>query len=163
MYKHIMVPLDGSEVAECVIPQLEMVAKSCQPAPKVTLVRVVTPLKLYSGFEYGGMVEYISPEQIQRLEDDSSKAAQTYLTKQIQLLKNDGITAEAKVVFGLASESLTDYAEKNGVDLIVIASHGRSGITEWFWGSVAERVLKTSKIPILMVRPNGCVVDKTKM
>jgi nucleotide-binding universal stress UspA family protein len=47
--------------------------------------------------------------------------------------------------------------------LIVIATHGRSGITEWFWGSVAERVLKTSKIPILMVRPNGCVVDKTKM
>jgi len=37
------------------------------------------------------------------------------------------------VVFGLASESLTDYAEKNGVDLIVIATHGRSGITEWFW------------------------------
>jgi nucleotide-binding universal stress UspA family protein len=106
--------------------------------------------------------EYISPEQIQRLEDDSSKAAQVYLTKQVQLLKNDGIAAEAVVVFGLASESLTDYAEKNGVDLIVIATHGRSGITEWFWGSVAERVLKTSKIPILMVRPNGCVVDKTK-
>ncbi len=163
MYKHIMVPLDGSELAECVFSQLETVVKSCQIAPKVTLVRVVTPLKLYGGFEFGGVPEYISPEQIQRLEDDSAKAAQVYLTKQVQLLKNDGITAEAKVVFGLASESLTDYAEKNGVDLIVIATHGRSGITEWFWGSVAERVLKTSKIPILMVRPNGCVVDKTKM
>ena len=76
MYKHIMVPLDGSELAECVIAQLEMVAKSCQPAPKITLIRVVTPLRLYGGFEYGGVVEYISPEQIQRLEDDSKKNAQ---------------------------------------------------------------------------------------
>ena len=163
MYKHIMVPLDGSELAECVLPQVKMIAKQCEAPPLLTLIRVITPLKLYGGFEFGGVPEYISPEQIQRLEDDSSKAAQVYLTKQVQLLKNDGITAEAKVVFGLASESLTDYAEKNGVDLIVIATHGRSGITEWFWGSVAERVLKTSKIPILMVRPNGCVVDKTKM
>jgi nucleotide-binding universal stress UspA family protein len=160
MYKHIMVPLDGSEVAECVIPQLEMVAKSCQPAPKVTLVRVVTPLKLYSGFEYGGMVEYISPEQIQRLEDDIKKNAQDYLVKHVSRLKKDGITAEAQVTFGMASQTLTKYAEDNGVDLIIIATHGRSGINEWFWGSVAERVLKTSKIPVLMVRPDGCGLKK---
>ena len=160
MYKHIMVPLDGSEVAECVIPQLEMVAKSCQPEPKVTLVRVVTPLKLYSGFEYGGMVEYISPEQIQRLEDDSKKNAQDYLAKQVSRLKEHGLTATAEVVFGMASESLTQFAGQNGVDLIVIATHGRSGINEWFWGSVAERVLKTSKIPVLMVRPDGSGLKK---
>ena len=160
MYKHIMVPLDGSEVAECVIPQLEMVAKSCQPAPKVTLVRVVTPLKLYSGFEYCGMVEYISPEQIQRLEDDSAKNAKDYLVKQVNRLKKDGIMAEAQVTFGMASQTLTKYAEDNGVDLIIIATHGRSGINEWFWGSVAERVLKTSKIPVLMVRPDGSGLKK---
>ena len=160
MYKHIMVPLDGSEVAECVIPQLEMVAKSCQPEPKVTLVRVVTPLKLYSGFEYGGMVEYISPEQIQRLEDDNAKNAKDYLVKQVNRLKIDGIVAEAQVTFGMASQTLTKYAEDNGVDLIIIATHGRSGINEWFWGSVAERVLKTSRVPVLMVRPNGCGLKK---
>ena len=149
MYKHIMVPLDGSELAECVFSQLETVVKSCQIAPKVTLVRVVTPLKLYGGLDFGGAVEYISPEQIQRLEDDNKKAAQDYLAKQVSRLKVQGINAEAEVTFGLASETLTKYAEKNGVD-------GRSGINEWFWGSVAERVLKTSKIPVLMVRPNGC-------
>ena len=156
MYKHIMVPLDGSELAECVFSQLETVVKSCQIAPKVTLVRVVTPLKLYGGLDFGGAVEYISPEQIQRLEDDNKKAAQDYLAKQVSRLKVQGINAEAEVTFGLASETLTKYAEKNGVDLIIIATHGRSGINDWFWGSVAERVLKTSKIPVLMVRPNGC-------
>ena len=160
MYKHIMVPLDGSEVAECVIPQLEMIAKSCQITPKITLVRVVTPLKLYGGFDFGGVTEYISPEQIQRLEDDSAKNAKDYLVKQVNRLKKDGITAEAQVTFGMASQTLTKYAEDNGVDLIVIATHGRSGINEWFWGSVAERVLKTSKIPVLMVRPDGCGLKK---
>jgi nucleotide-binding universal stress UspA family protein len=160
MYKHIMVPLDGSELAECVFSHIETITKSCQPAPKITLIRVVTPLKLYGGFDFGGVPEYISPEQIQRLEDDSKKSAQDYLAKQVSRLKAMGIQAEAVVTFGMASQSLTQYAEKNGIDLIIIATHGRSGITEWFWGSVAERVLKTSKIPILMVRPNGCGLKK---
>jgi nucleotide-binding universal stress UspA family protein len=137
-----------------------MIAKSNQPMPKVTLIRVVTPLKLYGGFEYGGVTEYISPEQIQRLEDDSKKNAEEYLGRQVNLLKAKGIPAEAAVTFGIASSALTNYAEKNGVDLIVIATHGRSGLNEWFWGSVAERVLKTSKIPVLMVRPNGCEIKK---
>ncbi len=160
MYKHIMVPLDGSEVAECVLPQIEMIAKSCQPSPKITLVRVVTPLKLYSAFDFGGVAEYISPEQIQRLEDDSKKNAQDYLARQVSRLKDRGLTAEADVTFGMASQTLTKYAGEHGVDLIVIATHGRSGINEWFWGSVAERVLKTSKIPVLMVRPDGCGMGK---
>jgi nucleotide-binding universal stress UspA family protein len=160
MYKHILVPLDGSELAECVLAQVEMIAKSYQPAPKITLIRVVTPLRLYGGFEYGGVVEYISPEQIQRLEDDSKKNAEDYLAKQVSRLKDDGINAEAVVTFGMASQSLTQYAENNGIDLIIIATHGRSGVSEWFWGSVAERVLKTSKIPVLMVRPNGCGIKK---
>ncbi len=160
MYKHIMVPLDGSELAECVLPHLEMIARDCQGSPEITLIRVVTPLKLYGGFEFGGVPEYISPEQIQKLEDNARNSAQLYLAGQVKRLQADGIDAEAKVVFGLASESLTDFAEKNGVDLIVIATHGRSGIREWFWGSVAERVLKTSKIPILMVRPDGCSIKK---
>ena len=88
------------------------------------------------------------------------KNAQDYLAKQVSRLKAMGIQAEAVVTFGMASQSLTQYAEKNGIDLIIIATHGRSGITEWFWGSVAERVLKTSKIPVLMVRPNSCGLKK---
>jgi nucleotide-binding universal stress UspA family protein len=152
--------LDGSELAECVLSHVETITKSCQPSPKITLIRVVTPLKLYGGFDFGGVPEYISPEQIQQLEDDSKKNAQDYLAKQVSRLKAMAIQAEVVVTFGMASQSLTQYAEKNGIDLIIIATHGRSGITEWFWGSVAERVLKTSKIPVLMVRPNSCGLKK---
>jgi len=51
MYKHIMVPLDGSELAECVLPQVKMITKQCEAPPLLTLIRVITPLKLYGGFE----------------------------------------------------------------------------------------------------------------
>ena len=53
----------------------------------------------------------------------------------------------------LVGDSLTEFAEKNNVDLIIIATHGRSGIKRLVLGSVADRILRTSKIPILMVQP----------
>ena len=52
---------------------------------------------------------------------------------------------------------LADYATKNQVDLIVIATHGRSGVSKWVWGSVADRTLRSACIPVLMVRAPGCV------
>jgi nucleotide-binding universal stress UspA family protein len=155
MYQHIMVPLDGSELAECVLSHVEMLAKGYN-IPKITLIRVVTPLKLYSGLDYGGFEASLSGNQIQQLEDENIKIATEYLAKQVSRLTAQGINTEAKVVFGLVSVELTEFAEKNKVDLIIIATHGRSGITRWVWGSVADKILKTSKVPVLMVRPDSC-------
>jgi len=67
------------------------------------------------------------------------------------------------VVFGLASESFNRLCREKRRRPDRHRHHGRSGITEWFWGSVAERVLKTSQNPDFDGPPNGCVVDKTKM
>ena len=158
MYQHIMVPMDGSELAECVLPQVEMLAKHYN-IPRITLIRVVTPLKIYSGLDYGGFEASLSGSQIQRLEDDSINLAKQYLDKQVKRLQAQGINAEAKVVFGMVGDELAAFAEKNAVDLIIIATHGRSGISRWVWGSVADRVLKTAKVPVLMVRPDGCGVS----
>jgi nucleotide-binding universal stress UspA family protein len=58
---------------------------------------------------------------------------------------------------GKVAESIADYATKNGVDLIIIATHGRSGVSRWVWGSVADRVLRSACVPVLMVRAPGCV------
>ncbi|MCX6003267.1 MAG: universal stress protein [Chloroflexi bacterium] len=152
MYQHIMVPLDGSELAECVLSHVEMIAKSCQ-VPRITLIRVATPLKLYSGFDYGGLEVAMAAEVMQRIEDDNVKTAEEYLQKQVQRLETKGIIAQAEVVFGDIADSLINFAEKNRVDLIIIATHGRSGIKRWVLGSIADRILRTSKIPILMVQP----------
>ena len=155
MYQHIMVPLDGSELAECVLPHVEMLAKSCQ-IPKVTLIRVATPLRLYSDLRHSGIEEFMNSEVVQQIENDNLKLADEYLLKQVLRLKGKGIEAKAEVVSGVVTDELISYAEKNGVDLVVIATHGRSGIGRWLMGSTAERILKTSKVPVLMVRPTGC-------
>lgn len=152
MYKHILVPLDGSELAECVLPHVIMLARAGTKT-KITIIRVVTPLKIYGGFGYGGMETTLNAELIQSIEDSNLKEAREYLSQQVKRLKARKITANAEVSFGGVAEVITDFAEKRKVDLITIATHGRSGVSRFFLGSVAERVMRTSKVPILMIRP----------
>lgn len=151
MYQHVMVPLDGSKLAECVLPHVTAIAKTCE-AGKITFVRVVTPLHLYEGSEHS-----IPAKERQRLEADSIEVAKKYLDQVIKQAKHDNVTAESVVLFGNINEQLVDFADKNGVDLIIIATHGRSGPSRWVWGSVADRILRSACVPVLMVRAPGCV------
>ena len=155
MYNHIMVPLDGSELAECVLPQVISIAKGCG-VPKVSLVRVVPPLKIYSS-EFEGT---IAVAEMQKIEDQSIAIAREYLEKKARELKKEDVTVHISVMFGNVIDALTDYVEKNKVDLIIIATHGRSGIGRFVWGSVADRILRTAKVPVLMVRPEACQVPE---
>jgi len=152
MYKHIMVPLDGSKLAECVLPHVESIAMTCE-AGKLSFVRVVTPLRLYEGDE-----SRIPAAERQRLEADSMEVAKKYLDQLMKQTKYDNVTAQSVVLFGNINEQLIDFADKNEVDLIIIATHGRSGPSRWVWGSVADRILRSACVPVLMVRAPGCVV-----
>lgn len=153
MYRNILVPLDGSELAECVLPHMEAIARGCGVA-NVTLVRVVEPIPMMvSGGEY-----VLSPEQWQRMETENRAAAEGYLSQLVNRVKYDGIAVKAEVLTGgRAAEVIANYAAKNNVDLIIIATHGRSGVSRWVWGSVADRVLHSACVPVLMVRAPGCV------
>jgi len=143
-----MVPLDGSELAECVIPHAETIVEGLKGC-RVTLIRVVTPLHLY-----GSLESRFSPEERKRLEKDSMDVTKDYLDRLRQRMKDKGIEAESVVMFGKnAIDELIDYADNNEVDLIVIATHGRSGVGRWVWGSVADRILRSASVPVLMVRP----------
>jgi len=147
MYKNIIVPLDGSELAECVLPHVHTVAKG-QTAARVTLIRVVTKLHLY-----GGVESRFSPEEKKHLEDDSMNVAREYLNNVASRLIEKGLKAETLVLYGEKTvETLADYVD---VDLIVIATHGRSGVGRWVLGSVADKILRASPVPVLMVRPRG--------
>lgn len=149
MYEHIMAPLDGSELAECVLPHVEAIATGCS-VPRVTLVRVVPPLKLHGGAE-----TRLSPEERRRLEADSAQVASAYLAGLARQLSDKGVRAEHEVLSGNILEQLAAYVDRNGVDLIVLATHGRSGVSRMFLGSVADRVLRTASVPVLMVRAPG--------
>ena len=152
MYQHIIVPLDGSELAECVLSHVETIATGCA-VTKVTLVRVVSPLHLH-----GGVESRFSPEERKHLEEDSINVAREYLDKLVKKLKERGVAAESEVLFGEhVVDRLIEYVEKNEVDLVVIATHGRSGVSRWFLGSVADRILRAAPVPVLMVRAPGSV------
>ena len=152
MYQHIMVPMDGSKLAECVLPHVEAVA-GISNTIKVTLVRVVEPLHLHGGVESGFM-----PEERQRLEDDATDIARSYLDNIARQLKDKGTAAEFEVLHGGVIEKLSEYANKHGVDLIIISTHGHSGIGRLVWGNVADRVLRSVHAPVFMVRAPGCAV-----
>jgi nucleotide-binding universal stress UspA family protein len=151
MYRKILVPLDGSELAECVLPHVEAISKGCE-VKDVILARVVEPLEL----QPDAYIAFTGDELV-RIESGRKSEAEEYLKKVTKQLQESVARVRSEVLAGKAAESLAEYASKNGVDLIVIATHGRSGISHWYWGSVAERVLRSACVPVLMVRAPGCV------
>ncbi len=148
MYQRVMVPLDGSELAECVLPHVEAIAGGCGVAD-VVFVRAVEPVYIPSGADW-----VVSDEEKKRMEADHRAAAEDYLR---QLVSRLGYKAQGEVITGRAAESLAEYAGKNDVDLIVIATHGRSGISRWVWGGTADRILRSACVPVFMVRAPGCI------
>jgi nucleotide-binding universal stress UspA family protein len=149
MYQHVMVPLDGSELAECVLPHVEAIGTGCNVA-RVTLVRVVPPLKLHGGVETS-----LSPEARQQLEDDGKTIAAEYLEAKAGELTGKGVATETAVLFGEIVHELIGFSTAHEVDLIITATHGRSGVSRWFLGSIADRTLRASPVPVLMVRAPG--------
>jgi len=159
MYKKILVPLDGSELAECVLPHVELIAKGCG-VQNVVFLRVVEPLHWVVEPSYmpsGGDDSDFNWEGMKRIDSKSMVASECYLNQLVSRTKYNGVNVRSEVIMGKAAESIADYATKNDVDLIAIATHGRSGVSQWVWGSVADRILRSTCVPVLMVRAPGCV------
>ena len=154
MYKNILVPLDGSELAECVLGHVESIANGCG-TESVTFLRVVEPVYLAVSAEPDSGYTF-SARDWQKLEDDLKSAASNYLDRLVARTKYGNVKIKSEVITGKAADSIAAYAEEKGIDLITIATHGRSGVGRWVWGSVADRVLRTAIVPILMIRPPGC-------
>ena len=155
MYKKIMVPLDGSDLAECVLPHLETIARGCQIAT-IVFVRVVDPdlppANYLAGGEFG-----LYKTDFDQLKKHREKEAEDYLKDLQSRLNYNWAKVESQVLVRKVAEALADYATKNAVDLFLIASHGRSGISRWVMGSVADRLLRSACAPVLMIRAPGCV------
>jgi nucleotide-binding universal stress UspA family protein len=86
----------------------------------------------------------------------AAKAAEEYLAKIKAELSKEGLNVEAKVLTGKAAETITDFAQHNKADLVAIATHGRSGFSRWVFGSVADKLVRSSHAPVLLIRPDGC-------
>jgi nucleotide-binding universal stress UspA family protein len=150
MYKKILVTLDGSELSECVFPHVDAFRKGF-PECEVILLQVVEPL-------YDMVVTYadaISPEQWKAKEEAIKKAARNYLKNATERFDRGGGSVRAEVISGRVEESIAGFVEDQKIDVIIMATHGRSGVSRWVMGSVADRVLRSSRIPVLMVRAPG--------
>ena len=144
MYKKILVPLDGSKLAECVLPHVKTIAAGVGVA-QVLLLRVVEPLP-------AGTPPAVDFEVVQ---EAGMKEARKYLAGIKAKLSKDGMNVETKVLAGRPAETIIDFAQREKVDLVAIATHGRSGLTRWVFGSVADKVMRSLSVPILLVKPAG--------
>jgi nucleotide-binding universal stress UspA family protein len=143
MYGRILIPLDGSETAEAILPFVEKLAGPVDA--EVTLVRIVEPLSAGEVLAAAGVV---APDilELRMLE------AKQYLAKMEDRFVAKGIRVRAILRSGVpAPEILTEIGTR-GADLVAMATHARSGLGRMLFGSVAEEVLRASPVPILMIR-----------
>ena len=142
MYKKILTPLDGSSRGEKILPHIEEVAERFQAA--VMLLRVIDPA---SDISRAGLLVTLA-DQLGALE----KEAKSYLNGVRTRLQEKNIEAHTRVVSGIPLEVICQTAEQENVDLIAMASHGRTGAARFFYGSVSAGVLNRVDRPLLMIR-----------
>ncbi|HVP77758.1 MAG TPA: universal stress protein [Thermodesulfobacteriota bacterium] len=145
MYKKILVPLDGSELAKTALDQAEKLAKTFDA--EIALFQVVPFMPIY------GSPELVTPLIVDEKQKD---AVEKYLADLAEELKKRGFRVTTAVRTGqqVAAE-IIDFAKEAGVDLIVMCTHGRSGISRWVLGSIAHKVLIRAETPILLLRSKG--------
>ncbi len=141
MYEKILVPLDGSELAEVALPYAEELAGKL--GSEVTLLHVCES----SEEQYHHMHQLY----LQKMVGVTKRGAKKYLAKP----DAKTITVKSAVLPGHPAEQIVDFAEKQRIDLIVIATHGWSGIRRWVLGSVADKVVRATKQPVALIRAKG--------
>jgi nucleotide-binding universal stress UspA family protein len=145
MYKRIVVPLDGSKLAEEVLTHVRTLA-SCLGS-EILLVRVTA----YPSYEYLLADQSVASSLQTSLEAEAGE----YLNGIIKSLREGGFQAQAEVVTegGPVADAIIAFAHKVQADLIAMSTHGRTGPSRWFLGSVADRVVRGAGVPVLMIRP----------
>jgi nucleotide-binding universal stress UspA family protein len=150
MYEKILVPLDGSRVAEAALPNVEDLVIRMAPKTRieVTLLQVITNMTY----------NVLTPEeqaQIPYSEEDLKQIKQNaldYLEKVAATLRSKRIDVKTLVTVGNAAEEIIKASQQISANVIAMSTHGYSGIKRWALGSVADKVLHSSEIPVLTVR-----------
>jgi nucleotide-binding universal stress UspA family protein len=143
MYKRVLVPLDGSALAEAILPFVEQVAGPL--GAEVILLRVVEPVSAAGAIATAGVV----PPTAYAL---SELEAKRYLVKAEPRLVKKGLRVRTRIALGPPADAILGAIHTSGADLVAMTTHGRSGLGRALFGSVAESVLRASPVPVLLVR-----------
>jgi nucleotide-binding universal stress UspA family protein len=147
MYQKVLVPLDGSVLAECALPHVKKMAKM----GFIKDIYILTVIDIHPS----ALLEGADTTIMYKSQMNNSRE---YLKKVQDQFRAEGIEVKTEIRQGSAAQVISDYANQNKVELIVIATHGYSGVKRLMFGSVALRVLHDSHVPVLLIRPDSCQV-----
>ncbi|HJZ45595.1 MAG TPA: universal stress protein, partial [Roseiflexaceae bacterium] len=146
-FKRVMVPLDGSSLAVQALPLAADIAERA-PAELLLMQAVSASIDAYPAVAPLGRPDLMPAEFLRELR---ARAGQE-LEEQATALRARGLTVATRVVNGYPAEAIVDEAERQSVDLLVMATHGYSGLKRWALGSVSDKVLHAAVTPLLLVR-----------
>ena len=140
MFDTILVPLDGSQMADCVLPHVAAIAGPFNA--EVTLLRVLEKNQTIPSAQLFDLLNW----QI-------NKTRSTLYLEKIKLLfQESGIRTQALVLEGLVAEGIAGYAQQQAMKLIVLSSHGRSGLTKWGISSITQKIILIAQTSLLIIR-----------
>jgi nucleotide-binding universal stress UspA family protein len=149
MYQKVLLLLDSSELAECALPEVKKLAGGGFIGEVILLNVVKIDLM-------GIPTTHTRSIDLPAFRKAHFEKSRKYLEKIQSELSSEGINVKTEVLEGRPAQTIVNYANTNGVDLIVIATHGYSGMKRLMFGSVALRVLHDSHAPVLLIRPESC-------
>ena len=144
-FKKILFPVDLSESSEKIVPYVQIIAKKFQAKIHILFVARL--------FEHLTNI-YVPYPSISQFEEEIKEGAQKRLYELIDEHFKEFPNAKGAVVSGDASEEIINYVKTNGIDLVIMGTHGRKGLNEAIFGSVSDRVVKTSPVPVMVVNPH---------
>ena len=145
-FNHILLPLDGSRTAEETFGYAERIVSKQEG--KVSLLRVVPPvIDQYAGPDDSYVVGY-TEKVLQALQEE----AEDYLQQTAKSFHRKGISVDTTMVVGYPATEILEYIEKQKTDLVIMSTHGRTGLGRCILGSVADKILHSVNIPLLLIR-----------
>lgn len=139
---HILVPIDFSSDADDAVDMAISLAKELES--RITLLHVIHDV--YVGV--GEMAAALPPSYYEEIEDDINREMQTYLNKVVEA----GLQGDSIVVHGVPFQSILDTVADQNIDLVVMGTHGRTGLKHVLLGSVAEKVIRLATCPVMVTR-----------
>jgi nucleotide-binding universal stress UspA family protein len=144
MYKKILIPLDGTRYSEAIIPHAQVLANH----EGAEIVLLTVPLNPSIDFING------NPGLTARAVEETEIASGRYLDEKVADLKKKGARVTGLLREGPIPEAILSVAEEIHADMIAMATHGRTGVKRWLLGSVADEVIHSAHVPVILVHPN---------
>ena len=154
MYKEILVPLDGSEVSASALPTARQLAEAL--GARIHLLQVSSQTEDFAvmrGAEFGTMGSDYSQQVLDEVLTAQRDRIQRYLNEVGDDLVSVGLTVVKAIEDGPAADKIVDYAGAANIDLIIMSTHGRGGVRRFLVGSVTDKVIRSTNLPVLVIHP----------